>query len=438
MNLVQKQRGSVTVIAVVMLLFLMIIAIAWLPMMTMEKTAASSDYREQQAWYAAEAGYKRAIASLNDGSSEWNNWLSKIAEIKSGDFYLNSLDSQKADKQGVWYATAITEIKDDNEVDVTIPGDKANYIITSVGSCQGIRKVMRKTYIFGDDGGSGGGDSVGEEVLELPGLVQAGGTVTVVQDQKDFNIDDIDTRFLGKLYGSGFYNVKNNNSFTNEWTDSVNRPTLKTRLPERIFDISKYPKMPPMPDMTWPSTIKTAKNTDYYWDLSNLVDESDPYNIKRVKVVDAGNSAGRIIFIDNQNYNHGIQLNQINGPESDLPVTFIFSALKPVVLTGTITGNVRMFFAGDFQFGMGTETVAYNGLTMFMSNGDMNICGSIWNDKNNPGGGFLSSDKDITIVESASFKGQIQCRGNFKTSGLIQFNDSVLKAPGFTVPKGMK
>lgn len=36
----QKQRGSVTVIAVVMLLFLMIIAIAWLPMMTMEKTAA--------------------------------------------------------------------------------------------------------------------------------------------------------------------------------------------------------------------------------------------------------------------------------------------------------------------------------------------------------------------------------------------------------------
>ena len=63
----QKQRGSVTVIAVVMLLFLMIIAIAWLPMMTMEKTAASSDYREQQAWYAAEAGYKRAIASLNDG-----------------------------------------------------------------------------------------------------------------------------------------------------------------------------------------------------------------------------------------------------------------------------------------------------------------------------------------------------------------------------------
>ena len=33
----QKQRGSVTVIAIVMLLFLMVVAIAWLPMMTIEK-----------------------------------------------------------------------------------------------------------------------------------------------------------------------------------------------------------------------------------------------------------------------------------------------------------------------------------------------------------------------------------------------------------------
>lgn len=33
----KDQRGSVTVIAVVMLLFLMIIAVAWLPMLTMEK-----------------------------------------------------------------------------------------------------------------------------------------------------------------------------------------------------------------------------------------------------------------------------------------------------------------------------------------------------------------------------------------------------------------
>ena len=37
------QRGSVTVISLAMLLFLMVVAVAWLPMMTLEKTAAASD-----------------------------------------------------------------------------------------------------------------------------------------------------------------------------------------------------------------------------------------------------------------------------------------------------------------------------------------------------------------------------------------------------------
>lgn len=68
------QRGSVTVISLAMLLFLMVVAVAWLPMMTMEKTAAASDYREQQAWNAAEAGYKRAVAALSNKNNDWR-WL---------------------------------------------------------------------------------------------------------------------------------------------------------------------------------------------------------------------------------------------------------------------------------------------------------------------------------------------------------------------------
>ena len=80
----QKQRGSVTVIAIVMLLFLMVVAIAWLPMMTIEKTAASSDYREQQAWYAAEAGYKKAVAALDNKNSNWT-WLTPENYIQGSD-----------------------------------------------------------------------------------------------------------------------------------------------------------------------------------------------------------------------------------------------------------------------------------------------------------------------------------------------------------------
>ena len=61
-----NQRGSVTVIAIVMLLFLMVIAVAWLPMMTMEKTAASSDYREQQACWML----KKAVLVTGTGYPE--------------------------------------------------------------------------------------------------------------------------------------------------------------------------------------------------------------------------------------------------------------------------------------------------------------------------------------------------------------------------------
>ncbi|MEI3066913.1 hypothetical protein [Phascolarctobacterium faecium] len=50
--------------------------------------------------------------------------------------------------------------------------------------------------------------------------------------------------------------------------------------------------------------------------------------------------------------------------------------------------------------------------------------------------GFLSSDKNIIIANQA-FYGQAQVKGNFETKGTIHYSDAVLKAPGFTVPKGM-
>ena len=141
----QKQRGSVTVIAIVMLLFLMVVAIAWLPMMTMEKTAASSDYREQQAWYAAEAGYKKAVAALENKNSNWT-WLTSENYIQgsdSGSFEHLSIDGSKVDKDSVWYAVGITENNVDLASDYT-PEDSGAYQITSVGACQGIRRLSVK------------------------------------------------------------------------------------------------------------------------------------------------------------------------------------------------------------------------------------------------------------------------------------------------------
>ena len=49
---------------------------------------------------------------------------------------------------------------------------------------------------------------------------------------------------------------------------------------------------------------------------------------------------------------------------------------------------------------------------------------------------FCHLTKNIIITNQA-FYGQAQVKGNFETKGTIHYSDAVLKAPGFTVPKGM-
>jgi hypothetical protein len=397
------QRGSVTVIAVVMLLFLMIIAVAWLPMMTMEKTAAASDYREQQAWNAAEAGYKRAVAALSNKNADWR-WLTPeeyIQDSDSANFVHLSIDGNKVDQDEVWYAVGIMENNADIASDYT-PEDDAVYQITAIGSCQGIRKVIRKNYTSGDVGGSGGGDSGGEETLDLPGLVQAGGTVTITNNQAG--------ELNGDLYGSGFFD-SSGSQFSNGYTQGTYPNTLKTHIPESVFQKTSYKDLQNMPNEY---VLKSQNN--YFWDLSKTY--SNWFTL------DAQNAGGMVIFVDNSSKSE-INTNEILGPATGLPVTIIFT--NPVVINGKISGNVRMFLAGDFTLG---NFGASNGLIMFMSNGEIDINSAIKY-------GFLSSDKNI-IIANQVFSGQVQVKGNFQTQGTIHYSDAVLKASGFTVPKGMK
>lgn len=394
----KDQRGSVTVIAVVMLLFLMIIAVAWLPMLTTEKTAAASDYREQQAWYAAEAGYKRAVAALSNKNADWR-WLTPeeyIQDSDSANFVHLSIDGNKVDQDEIWYAVGIIENNADIASDYT-PEDDAVYQITAIGSCQGIRKVIRKNYTSGDIGG--------EETLELPGLVQAGGTVTITNNQAG--------ELNGDLYGSGFFD-SSGNQFSSGHTQGTYPNMLKTHIPESVFQKSSYKDLNTMlrtDQWNWIFNLEAGKN--YIWDMSD-------YNYEWL-TINAEKSSGMVVFVDNSK----VLLNgsSIKGPSSGKPVTFIFT--NAIEINAPLTGNVRIFTAADFTFGNQAAT----GLMMFMTNGEMQINGSI-------NKGFLSADKNMIIANQA-FYGQAQVKGNFKTQGTIHYDDAVLKTLGFTVPKGM-
>ena len=237
MKCVQKQRGSVTVIAIVMLLFLMVVAIAWLPMMTIEKTAASSDYREQQAWYAAEAGYKKAVAALDNKNSNWT-WLTPENYIQgsdSGSFGHLSIDGSKVDKDSVWYAVGITENNVDLASDYT-PEDSGAYQITSVGACQGIRKVIRKIHTLGDNGGTGGGEEPEQppDAYINDSFITSSGALIIN--------DDVDYDPNNKVYYSGYFgDYTVGGQVINK--EFVTEPKYKSAASPEVFEKTTYPDL---------------------------------------------------------------------------------------------------------------------------------------------------------------------------------------------------
>lgn len=425
-----NQRGSVTVIAIVMLLFLMVIAVAWLPMMTMEKTAASSDYREQQAWYAAEAGYKRAVAALKNKNTDWS-WITPEKYLQGSDsmsFIHLSIDGSKVDQKGVWYAVGIME----NNVDIDssyTPEENIDYQITSVGSCQGIRKVIRKTYVLSDTGGSGGGGSDDTDLSYMSNtLVMAGGTVKVDKNQHINQDVDIDDSFGGDLYGKNIIDINDNQAFEHNNVKGQYGKDIKTRIPDKVFEQATYPNLDKAAlanfgGKHWDS-VQLAAGKDYYLDASTVTENS--------LTLDASQSAGRTVFIDNSKKNSAVNIQSIFGPESGEPVTLVFSSPNTAMLDSTISGRVRILAAGDFYFGYNNNSTTSRGPLMLLANGNVVIRGYI-------APGFVSANGNVEMQTSAVFIGQIQCKGNFSTygNGKIKFNDTVLKDKYFKVPAGM-
>lgn len=424
----KDQRGSVTVIAVVMLLFLMIIAVAWLPMLTTEKTAAASDYREQQAWYAAEAGYKRAVAALENKNNDWG-WITKDADIQTSNFLHLGLDRGKVDQEKIWYAVGI--MKDALDLSGTSE-DNVAYQITSVGSCQGIRKVIRKVYTLGDNGESGGGGSGGEETLDLPGLVQAGGTVTV----KNSN-----NTILGDIYGSDKEDQSGDKHFNNgnNWQGNYTG-TLKTMLPDNIFDKSFYKDIKTLDVLpvnnNEPFILGEKEQIHIDWPIGFYKDE---WNQGKKWEYQIRGGQGSVLFINCPKNNNSIDLNNgIIGPSSGEPLTLVFNG--DVIIRTPLQGNIRIFVKGSVKLdssNSGNPTSSEE-LLMVMANGDIDMARP-WGLASGKRYAFLSSNANVVLENSCNnFCGQIQAQGDVTIwSSVIEYSNKVLKSAGFTVPKGM-
>ena len=425
----RSQKGSVTVIALIMLLFLVIVGGAWTIMMTQEKTNAFADEKQQQAWYAAEAGYKRAAILLTRSKTEWVNnntdwsWTTydatKFKSKNESDLTKISLtdgsvitDATKLKTQP-WYAVNIAEITADTYARPT--SGTTTYTITSIGEYMGERKVISREVTTKITGGSGGGS-----LLDKDTIAKAGGNVTVEWATFDATSGATGPNAI-KVIGSGSsitrpdsgWNPLDNGYNTRYgYTYIQSTDTMYTKVPDSAFLQSTYSIVDKNPVFRAPGAngkvLELTKNTYVDWPFKWI-----SYYMNGNTEVENGSGdygyiikgdSGVVLYIHVPDGTSTLYLsNGIQGPTSGVPFTIVFD--KSINIETPISGRVLILGKGDI--GLVTNNGSFTGELMLLANGTVTIS-SIVNTA------FISSDSNIigTTNGSNEFYGQLQAAGD--------------------------
>lgn len=401
-EIMKSQRGSMAVIALVMMLFLLIVGVAWLPMLASENKTAQTDWEEQQAWYAAEAGFVRAKTELNNSKdgSDWK-WLAKSNSKNDLSAALISLsdDVLTGTKQAA-YAVYISPELANTET----PAAATEYTITAVGQVNGIQKILKRVVTT----------AASKTDIILLGLVQAGGTVTV--ENSNYNI-------AGDVYASQKIIDKTGNQKPTKNGNYVStyQSTIATKIPDSVFLQSNYANLTTItPTGQWNAiNIRTSGNYLMNWPLA--------FNWGYLLT----STSDVTLFVHSANPITFYTTNGIKGPTDTTkpPLTIIFD--NDVIFSGgPVTGNVRILAKGAIDYevnGSGNDRI------MIASNGYLQLGREMVY-------GLLSSNDSIKLKNSCPrFVGQVIAKNNVDIeTGNVIFNDIVSKTTGFIWPTGMQ
>ncbi|MEG2515315.1 MAG: pilus assembly PilX N-terminal domain-containing protein [Acidaminococcaceae bacterium] len=393
----KAQRGSAAVIAIIMMMFLLIVGTAWLPMLTQENTVAASDEKEQQAWYAAEAGFNRAKVELQNQNKAWS-WLSvSVDKLQFG----NTIGEAK-------YAVYVSGISPTSTLP---PAAGTTYKITAVGQAPGgMQKVIKREVTLAsstDDGGIGGTD------YAVAGAINAGGDVS---SHATYAGSDIN----GEIHVGGMAVAEGMNIGDKTHTDALLREKLLTKIAAKWFlsEAVAKAKYPELQITTTIAPVDALPGQTYY---ANAWAGSHRLN---------GGSKSRIYL-----YPGAIEsITSINGPDiksKEQPFVVVVGKGGLIKKGGlTITGKVVILSDGPIEIFLGTIS---KGLVMLLSNDNVR-----WLAGNKVEKVFISSGNNITY-NGGTFIGQVQAENSidFRLEGgkKLTFDDAVLKA--FGLPEGM-
>jgi Tfp pilus assembly protein PilX len=478
----RSQRGSITIIALTMLLFLVILGGSWIIMMTQGKTNALADEKQQQAWYAAEAGLKRAEILIKKGNDKWDSFTTEYKNLKTNDetkFQKIDLETLKTStdlKTRPWYAVSIAT--KNGSIDLTGAATKdLTYTVTSVGEYMGERKVIKRDFTLSSSGGIDnppdnppGKDeptTPGDPTIAVPdAFVAAGGSINVTGSWNTFNRTDSKGIFISRDIndtGTGNNGNGTNAALNKYWNNSkgVSDFAIYAYMPESMFavpstatkiviqdggNIGASDKI--IADNTNPSYTYTklgANKALYVQDMTYTTGTNTTYKTWSTSVtLNAEDANGTTIYFDKTSTAlfQNKKFNGIKGPTSGEPVTLIFNG--DLSLSGlAITGNVRIMVNGKLKIENGSgddndyTNININKL-MLLSNGDMTINQSFGKGNASITYVFLSSNTNINI-DGSSLIGRLQAGGdiNFSRTGITYtYSNAVLDT--YSLPKGLQ
>jgi len=149
-----SRKGSVTVIALLFVLFLAIVGAGWGALMASENTSALADEDISKATYAAEAGLKRAMMELRNNNATWT-WLATAdsSGVTTDNFMDVATGVKPTETNTSRYEVYITYVSSGSTIFVknspTLPTANTTYTVYSVGRYKDTKKALRKVVIIG-------------------------------------------------------------------------------------------------------------------------------------------------------------------------------------------------------------------------------------------------------------------------------------------------
>ena len=381
-----SNRGSAAVISIIFMMFLLIIGIGFMPLMSSEVKHASMDMDEQKAWYAAEAGIKYVKACQTDAAS--------ITAILGKSINLSNDSNTAAYKLTMKNKADNTPVTSDPESDKT-------YIINSEGTYNGVKKTITGDFVFSTS--SSGGESGGSGTTISEGVMNAGGKVELASGGS----------VSGNIYATEIDTGGVNFSGNSSKQDGSYASKLLTKIPDSWFAKNYGQLKKEYSYLSLKQYSKTIPAGGKYY-----VEDSNQSSVEII------GGSGSVLYVYTDAAMKIIQ--KLVGPSGDTaPFTVIYDSAIDRGGLG-VEGNVRIIARSYVK----VTSWGFSGRVMVVSNGNIDLSNM------NVDKGFLSSNGNITI-QSGSFTGQMQARGDIKVTnfGAITFDNTVLKA--FGLPEGM-